>query len=72
MAISYLTEIQKSGGKFNVQINNEDWSILKATVKSHHKTSKSYKCFIEYETGIKSIDALINFFSQCAVGRGTI
>ena len=57
-AISYLAEMIDESDNLNIQYVKDKTNILKILVLSRHKSSKQYRCFIEYKpntTGCKGI-----------------
>ena len=71
-AISYLAEMMDESGKINVQFLIINTNILKFQVRSRHKSSKEYKCFIEYKSNTNGITGILRYYCECANGARTI
>lgn len=71
-AISYLAEMIDDDESLNLQFVKESENILKFYVRSRHRKSKTYKCFIEYRSNINSIAGIVRYCCDCANGLRTV
>lgn len=71
-AVSYLAEIMDENGTIILYYLKITPNIIKFKVRSRHINSKTYHCFVEYQSDKNDISGITRYCCDCANGRRTV
>lgn len=71
-AVSYLAEMMDENGTITFHYLKITPNIIKFEVRSRHISSKTYRCFIEYQPDKNDISGISRYCCDCANGRRTV
>lgn len=71
-AVSYLDEMLDEHGNLSLKYLIEEPEIVRFEVRSRHIDAKTYKCYVEYDKELESIEAVTGYCCNCANGLRTI
>lgn len=71
-AVSYLAELMGNDDQINLSYLKESKDILKIQIRSRHKQSKTYNCYIQYQPEAIGASAINRYYCDCPNGTRTI
>ncbi|XP_044578872.1 uncharacterized protein LOC123261347 [Cotesia glomerata] len=71
-AVSYLAEMMDENGTIILYYLKITPNIIKFEVRSRHINSKTYHCFVEYQSDKNDISGITRYCCDCANGRRTV
>ena len=71
-AVSYLGELLGDNNELNLEFHKEKNNLVRIKMKSRHKTSKTYRIYIEYTPNGTGLEGIKRYVCECPNGLRTV